>query len=106
MLDTILATMRFGGGMWFPLIPFLFFLFWVGVVVFFGRRWRREPRRSGEEILAERPGRDHRRGVPGAPRGAAKEMSERGGPAAPLSPSKARSSAGTPLPGSDGCEAG
>mgnify|MGYP001102485429 FL=1 len=54
MLDTILATMRFGGGMWFPLIPFLFFLFWVGVVVFFGRRWRREPRRSGEEILAER----------------------------------------------------
>lgn len=54
MLDTILATMWFGGGMWFPLIPFLFFLFWVGVVVFFGRRWRREPRRSGEEILAER----------------------------------------------------
>ncbi|MFO7294159.1 MAG: SHOCT domain-containing protein [Actinomycetes bacterium] len=54
MLDTILATMRFGGGMWFPLIPFLFFLFWVGVAVFFGRRWRREPRRSGEEILAER----------------------------------------------------
>jgi len=46
--------MRYGGGFWFPLIPLLFFLFWVGVAVFFGRRFRHTPRRSGEEVLAER----------------------------------------------------
>jgi putative membrane protein len=59
MISTLIATCAwgYGPGFFWPIFPLLWFVLIVGLIVFFGRRFRRRawagPGRSGESVLAE-----------------------------------------------------